>query len=473
MGGTSGESAASDADRSLGVGERSRFLCQGCGFVSPKWLGRCPDCGSWNSLVEEIAVAPRAAGSRAAVDPDAVPLPLDRISATDAPRIPTGSSELDRVLGGGLVPGSVVLLGGDPGIGKTTLLLEYLGRLAASRSEQVLYCSGEESPRQIKLRADRIGLDTDRLVVFSQNTLEPILVEIRRMRPIAVVVDSIQTVTTAALESTAGSISQVREVAAQIIAVAKRLEVPVFLVGHVTKDGSLAGPRVLEHMVDTVLYFEGENTRDFRILRAVKNRFGSTNEIGVFEMGDGGLREVTNPSRLFLREERGELAGSVVTASVEGTRPFLVEVQALCAHTSFVSPKRGCSGADSGRLAMLIAILEKKIGLMLADQDIYVNLAGGIRVVEPATDLAIALAVCSSFRNAVVDPGTVVFGEVGLTGEVRGVSNPEARVKEAAKLGFRMCLLPQANLPRVAGMEREITCCGVSTLVEAFDRSIL
>jgi len=457
----------------VGVGERSRYLCQGCGFVSPKWLGRCPDCGAWNSLVEEIGGGPRAAPARGVADPDAAPLPLDRISADDAPRIPTGSSELDRVLGGGLVPGSVVLLGGDPGIGKTTLLLEYLGQLAAARSEQVLYCSGEESPRQIKLRADRIGLATGRLVVFSQNALEPILAEILRMRPVAVVVDSIQTVTSAALESTAGSISQVREVAAQLIAAAKRLEVPIFLVGHVTKDGTLAGPRVLEHMVDTVLYFEGENTRDFRILRAVKNRFGSTNEIGVFEMGDGGLREVPNPSRLFLREERGELAGSVVTASVEGTRPFLVEVQALCARTAFASPKRGCSGADAGRLAMLIAILEKKLGQVLSEQDIYLNLAGGIRVIEPATDLAIALAVFSSFRNAVVDSGTVVFGEVGLTGEVRGVSNPESRVKEAAKMGFRTCLLPQSNLPRVAGTSREITLHGVSTLAEAVDHMIL
>jgi len=393
--------------------------------------------------------------------------------ADDAPRILTGSGELDRVLGGGLVPGSVVLLGGDPGIGKTTLLLECLGRLAAARRRPVLYCSGEESPRQIKLRADRIGLATGELVVFSQNSLEPILAQLRQHRPLAVVVDSIQTVTTDALESTAGSISQVREVAAQLIAVAKREEVPVFLVGHVTKDGTLAGPRVLEHMVDTVLYFEGEHTRDFRILRAVKNRFGSTNEIGVFEMGDGGLREVANPSRLFLREERTELAGSVVSASVEGTRPFLVEVQALCAPSSFASARRGCSGGDPARLAMLIAILEKKLGLVLADQDVYLNLAGGIRVVEPAADLAIALAVCSSFRNAVVDPGTVVFGEVGLTGEVRGVSNPEVRVKEAAKLGFRTCLLPSASLPRVSGQSGEIACCGISSLAEAIDRAFL
>jgi DNA repair protein RadA/Sms len=460
------------------VADKSRYRCQGCGFASPKWLGRCPDCGAWNSLLEEAAPAARGAGGRSigergAGGGAAVPLALDAISADDAPRIPTGSGELDRVLGGGLVPGSVVLLGGDPGIGKTTLLLECLGRLAAATRRRVLYCSGEESPRQIKLRADRIGLSTGELVVFSQNSLEPILAELRRAKPLAVVVDSIQTVTTDALESTAGSISQVREVAAQLIGVAKREEVPVFLVGHVTKDGTLAGPRVLEHMVDTVLYFEGEHTRDFRILRAVKNRFGSTNEIGVFEMGDGGLREVANPSRLFLREERTELAGSVVSASVEGTRPFLVEVQALCAPSAFAAARRGCSGGDAGRLAMLIAILEKKLGLVLADQDVYLNLAGGIRVVEPAADLAIALAVASSFRNAPVDPGTVVFGEVGLTGEVRGVSNPEARVKEAAKLGFRTCLLPAANLPRVGGAAAEITCSGVSSLAEAIDRALL
>lgn len=455
------------------MGDKSRYLCQGCGFVSPKWLGRCPDCGLWNSLVEEACGGGRAPGAAAPAAYGPAPVPLDGIRADEAPRIPTGSLEFDRVLGGGLVPGSVVLLGGDPGVGKTTLLLEYLGRLAAASPAPVLYCSGEESPRQIKLRADRIGIRTDRLVVLASGALEQVLAEIRRMRPLAVVVDSIQTVTTSALDSTAGSISQVREVAAQLIAVAKRQDLPVFLVGHVTKDGTLAGPRVLEHMVDAVLSFEGENTRDFRILRAVKNRFGSTNEIGVFEMGESGLREVLNPSRLFLREERGALPGSVVTASVEGTRPFLVEVQALCANASFGAARRGCSGADPGRLAMLIAILEKKFGLVLSDQDVYLNLTGGIRVVEPAADLAIALAVCSSFRNAVVDPVAAVFGEVGLTGEVRGVSNPEIRVREAAKLGFKTCLLPHANLARIGTAEREIACSGVSTLEEAIDRAIL
>lgn len=449
------------------MAEKSRYLCQGCGFASPKWLGRCPDCGAWNTLLEEAAAAGRRGAGGAA---DAVPaLPLDRVAQDEAPRIPTGSAELDRVLGGGLVPGSVVLVGGDPGIGKTTLLLEVLGRLAALRRRHVLYCSGEESPRQIRMRADRIGVTGPWLTVLAQNALEPILAEVRRQPPLAVVVDSIQTVTTAALESTAGSISQVREVAAQLVALAKRQEAPVFIVGHVTKDGTIAGPRVLEHMVDTVLYFEGENTRDFRILRAVKNRFGSTNEIGVFEMRDAGLVEVPNPSRLFLREERGDLAGSVVTASVEGTRPFLVEVQALCARSSFAAPKRVCSGADPARLGMLAAILEKKLGLSLAEQDIYLNLAGGIRVVEPSADLAVALAVCSSFRNVAVDAGTVVFGEVGLTGEVRGISHPEARVREASKLGFRACVLPKASISRVSGIDGAVTCTGVSSLAEAIE----
>jgi DNA repair protein RadA/Sms len=454
------------------VGEKSRYLCQGCGFVSPKWLGRCPDCGAWNTLLEEAAGS-RAAVARGGAEAVAAPVPLDRVPQDDAPRIPTGSAELDRALGGGLVAGSAVLIGGDPGIGKTTLLLEVLGRLAASRGEAVLYCSGEESPRQIRMRADRIGVTGPLLTVLAQNALEPILAEARRLRPLAVVVDSIQTVTSGALESTAGSISQVREVAAQLIALAKRQEVPVFIVGHVTKDGTLAGPRVLEHMVDTVLYFEGENTRDFRILRAVKNRFGATNEIGVFEMHDAGLLEVPNPSRLFLREERGELAGSVVTASVEGTRPFLVEVQALCVRTAFAAARRVCSGADPARLGMVAAILEKKIGLGLAEQDIYLNLAGGIRVAEPAADLAVALAVCSSFRNAALDPGAVVFGEVGLTGEVRGISHPEARVREAEKLGFSACVLPKASLPRVSATNCRIRCTGVSTLAEAIDLLIL
>jgi DNA repair protein RadA/Sms len=452
------------------VSERSRFVCQGCGYASPKWLGRCPDCGLWNTLVEERAGG--AAPARGAPE-RAAPLALERIELDDAPRVGTGCAELDRVLGGGMVPGSVVLLGGDPGIGKTTLLLQYLGRFAAERAATVLYCSGEESPRQIRLRADRIGLRGAGLQVLAESSLESILGEIRRLRPAVVVVDSVQTVATAALESTAGSIGQVREVSAQLIAAAKRLETPLFLVGHVTKDGTLAGPRVLEHMVDTVLYFEGEHARDFRILRAVKNRFGSTNEIGVFEMGDAGLVEVANPSRLFLGEQRGGLAGSVATPAVEGTRPFVVEVQALCARSGFGSPRRACSGADANRLAMLVAILEKKIGLVLADQDIYLNLAGGIRVVEPAIDLAVLLAVASSFRNAPFDAETAVFGEVGLTGEVRGVSHPEARVKEAAKLGFRRCFLPLANCARISAPGVGIECIGVGSLTEALDRTIL
>ncbi len=449
------------------AGGRTRFVCQGCGFASPKWLGRCPDCGAFATLVEErggaSAAGPAAAGHA---------VPLDAIALADTPRLGTGCAELDRVLGGGVVPGSAVLIGGDPGIGKSTLLLQHLGGLAARGGMPVLYCSAEESARQVRLRAERIGLRTPGLLVLAETSVEAILAEIRRARPAVAVVDSIQTVATAALESTPGSIGQVRECAAQLIAAAKRSDLPVFLVGHVTKEGVLAGPRVLEHMVDTVLSFEGDPARDFRILRAVKNRFGSTNEIGVFEMGEAGLIEVANPSRLFLRAERGRVAGSVTAASVEGTRPFLVEVQALCARSGFGSPRRGCSGADPGRLAMLIAILEKKIGLHLGDQDVYVNLAGGIRVAEPAADLALALALCSSFRNAPLDPGLAVFGEVGLTGEVRGVSAPDARVREAEKLGFRQCVLPSDNLERLQG-PAGLDLIGISSLEEAIDRAIL
>jgi len=449
------------------VAERSRFVCQGCGYASPKWLGRCPECGVFATLVEE-----RTGPAAAPAPRESAAVPLDAIALDDAPRLATGCGELDRVLGGGLVPGSVVLIGGDPGIGKTTLLLQHLGRLAAG-GRAVLYCSAEESARQIRLRAERLGLRAPGLLVLAETSVEAILGEARRAAPAAVVVDSVQTVSTAALESAPGSIGQVRESAAQLIAAAKRSDVPLFLVGHVTKEGALAGPRVLEHMVDTVLSFEGDPARDFRILRAVKNRFGSTNEIGVFEMGDAGLLEVANPSRLFLRGGTGEgLAGSVTAASVEGTRPLLVEVQALCARSPFASPRRGCSGADAGRLAMLLAILEKRIGLVLGDQDVYLNLAGGIRVVEPAADLPIALALCSSFRGAPFDPRTAVFGEVGLTGEVRAVSSPEARVREAGKLGFDRCILPRGNLGRLQPDDGP-ELIGVSSLEEAIDRAIL
>lgn len=443
--------------------QKARFACQSCGFVSPRWVGRCQDCGVWNSFVEEAgAPSPRSAAT--ATPPQA----LDAIALRDDPRISSGSGELDRVLGGGIVPGSVILLGGDPGIGKTTLLLEALGRFSRREKRPVLYCTGEESPRQIKLRAERLQLQSPHFLVYAHNTVEGIMAETRKLEPAVLVIDSVQTMTSGRLESSAGSVGQVRQVAGEIVPFAKERDLPVFLVGHVTKDGSLAGPRVLEHMVDTVLYFEGEHTRDYRILRAVKNRFGSTNEIGIFEMSDRGLREVSNPSHLFLRGDGLDLAGSIVTAALEGTRPFLVEIQALCAPTGFSVPRRRCSGADPNRFAMLIAVLERKIGLNLRDQDVYLNFAGGLRVTEPAADAGILTAIYSSFRGEAVDHGTVVFGEVGLTGEIRAVANVDRRLREAQKLGFRRCIMPLSNLDRIDRKGLDVELVGFSQVYELF-----
>jgi DNA repair protein RadA/Sms len=456
------------AGRSGASRQRKRFCCQGCGFASPKWLGRCPDCGLWNSLVEEAAARSLPNGA-----PPAPPVPLDEISVDDEHRILTGSKELDRVLGGGIVPGSVILLGGDPGIGKTTLLLEALGEFSSRSGRKVLFATGEESPRQIKLRARRLGLESTNLLVYAGNSVEAVLEEAEKAKPAVLVVDSVQTMASDRVESAAGSISQVRQVAGEIVPFAKRRELAVFLVGHVTKDGALAGPRVLEHMVDTVLYFEGENTRDYRILRSMKNRFGSTNEIGIFEMSDRGLREVDNPSRLFLRNGARDMTGSVVTASLEGSRPFLVEIQALTAESGFSSPRRGNSGADPSRFAMLVAVLEKKEGLGLHDQDIYLNFTGGLRVLEPAADAGILAAIYSSFRGVPVDHGTVVFGEVGLTGEIRAVVSPERRLQEAAKLGFHRCLLPAASLESVDTKGFDIKLEGVSQVQDLLETLFL
>jgi DNA repair protein RadA/Sms len=443
---------------------KTRFICQNCGSSFPKWLGKCSDCGTWDSLVEEPVLS-----AAAAAEPASPSMALNEISLREDSRGASGSGELDRVLGGGIVPGSVILLGGDPGIGKTTLLLDALGRLSRERDVAVLYCTGEESPRQIKLRAERLGLDSPKLFILSRNGIEGILEETVRLGPAVLVIDSIQTMTSSRLESPAGSVGQVRQVAGEIVPFAKKRDLPVFLVGHVTKDGSLAGPRVLEHMVDTVLYFEGENTRDYRILRSVKNRFGSTNEIGIFEMSEGGLKEVVNPSRLFLRADGRDLAGSVVTASLEGTRPFLVEIQSLTAPTGFSVPRRGCSGADPSRFAMLVALLEKKGGLLLQDQDIYLNFTGGLRVVEPAADAGILTAIYSSFKGLPVDHGAVVFGEVGLTGEIRPVVSPEVRIREAAKLGFERCILPRSSLSQLEKKDLGIKLQGVSQVNELFE----
>ena len=420
------------------------FTCQQCGFQSPKWLGKCPDCNQWNTLVEEQTQPQQ--GGRALPTPGK-PQKMAEISSTAEDRVSCGSAEFDRTLGGGLVPGSLILVGGDPGIGKSTLLLQVIDKLATTAT--ALYVTAEESTRQVKLRGERLGASAENLYLLAETSLEQIRKRVSELKPDYLVIDSIQTIFTNSIESAPGSVSQVRECAGQLMLIAKGEGIPTFLVGHVTKDGSIAGPRVLEHMVDTVLYFEGDPGHPYRILRAVKNRFGSTNEIGVFEMCDSGLREVANPSELFLAERPEKNAGSVVVPALEGTRPILVELQALVSSSNFGTPQRTAIGIDHKRMALLVAILDKKVELQLAGQDIFVNVAGGVRLDEPALDLATIAALASSHLNRAVEPQTVIFGEVGLTGEVRAVSQPELRIKEAARLGFTRCILPQGSLKNI------------------------
>jgi len=421
---------------------RGRFVCQECGYQSPKWLGRCPACGEWNTLIEE---KPRGAGREHPQGQKPEPLPLTELAATPAPRLSTGLNELDQVLGGGLVPGALILLGGDPGIGKSTLLLQVMLNLSLS-GKKVLYLSGEESVEQIKLRAARLKVRSENLFLLSETNLELALAAVEDLRPEVLVVDSVQTVYLPEITSAPGSVAQVRECAGRLLQVAKGEGVAVFLVGHVTKEGALAGPRVLEHLVDTVLYFEGDRGANFRILRAVKNRFGSTNEIGVFEMTSLGLKPVANPSEIFLSQATTGAPGSVIVATIEGTRPVLVEVQALVTNTPLAMPRRTSVGFDPQRLAMLAAILEKRVGLPFYDRDIYLNVVGGLKLAEPGVDLAVILALASSHLDRPLPPQTVVFGEVGLTGEIRPVSQAALRLKEAAKLGFHKAYLPKGNL---------------------------
>jgi DNA repair protein RadA/Sms len=395
------------------------------------------------------------------------PLPLQEIESGAEDRLLTNVAEFDRILGGGVVAGSVILVGGDPGIGKTTLLLQILPHLAEG-AEKVLYVSGEESPRQIKMRCDRLGINSEALLILPETNLEEVLKAMQTVAPVALVLDSIQTTFTSHLTSAPGSISQVQEVAAQLMFYAKRSGTPIFLIGHVTKDGTIAGPRTLEHIVDTVLYFEGEKGQAYRILRAVKNRFGSTNEIGVFEMTDAGLTEVTNPSAWFLSERPQKATGSVVVACLEGTRPILIELQALVSPTTFAIPRRMANGVEGNRIALLIAVMEKRMGMNLAGQDVYVNVVGGLQIEEPALDLGIVSAVTSSFRNRPISPTTVVFGEVGLGGEIRAVGQAETRLKEAAKMGFQRCLLPERNISKLPPIE-SIELIGVAEVGEALN----
>lgn len=442
------------------------YACQNCGFQSPKWLGKCPDCHQWNTLVEERFEHAAHARADLSLGSTEDPSPIAEISVAEEERRISGIGEFDRVLGGGLVPGSVVLIGGDPGIGKSTLLLQAFAALA-QRGLKCLYVSGEESQRQIKMRAERLGITSANLLILSETSLERILEQARKIQPLVLVIDSIQTIFSSALPSAPGSVGQVRESSGSIIVLAKKSGLSTFLIGHVTKDGSIAGPRVLEHMVDTVLYFEGERGHNFRILRAVKNRFGSTNEIGVFEMKDAGLREVSNPSELFISERPLQVPGSVVVCSLEGTRPLLVELQALVSRSFLAVPRRTTIGVDPNRVALLVAVLEKKMGLNLFNQDIFVNVAGGVHLDEPAVDLGIIAAVASSYQEKAVGPKTVLFGEVGLAGEIRAIAQAEARVKEAGKLGFQRCLLPLAN-SRQLGHVKSPELIGVSSLAECW-----
>ncbi|HPC85630.1 MAG TPA: DNA repair protein RadA [Smithellaceae bacterium] len=438
---------------------KTSFFCQHCGYMSPKWLGKCPSCNGWNCFAEELVTDPDSGGR-----PDLVfggkPLPIFDIPAGEGERTATGIAEIDRVLGGGIVSGSAILIGGEPGIGKSTLMLQVMKNLAMG-GRKVLYVSGEESASQIKLRADRIGAQAKDLLVLVEVSLEKILEQIRKTEPAVVVIDSVQTVYSSDLMSAPGSVGQVREASSRLILAAKKSAVPLFLVGHVTKDGSIAGPKVLEHMVDTVLYFEGDSGHAYRIVRSMKNRFGPANEIGVFEMRDRGLQEVPNPSAFFLAERPENAPGSVVLASLEGTRPILVEIQALVSASNLGMPRRTAIGVDHNRVSLLVAVLDKICGLHLGGSDIFLNVAGGVRVEEPAVDLAVVSAMASSFLDRPVDARTVILGEVGLTGEVRAVSQIETRVKEAERLGFKRCIVPKTNiasLGKAAKMEiRTIT----------------
>lgn len=446
--------------------EKTTYSCQGCGNTSYKWLGKCPDCGGWNTFLEEKA-APRRKSDPRRPESSARPEPIDALSITEEDRVQTGIAEFDRVLGGGIVPGSAILIGGDPGIGKSTILLQAMSALAG-KGLKVLYVTGEESSRQIRLRGERLGAVSGDLFVYPETSLERIIEAFKEIRPAAVVVDSVQTIYSEALESSPGSVSQVREISARLTALAKSMEVPVFLVGHVTKEGAIAGPKVLEHMVDTVLYFEGERGHAFRILRAVKNRFGSVMEIGVFEMKEEGLREVSNPSEVFLAERPEGASGSAVVSSLEGTRTILVEVQSLVCPTLFGMPRRTVVGVDYNKVMLLAAVLEKKAGVQLANHDIFIKVAGGLKLEEPAVDLGVLAAIASNYLDKPIEPSTVIFGEVGLAGEVRAISQVEPRIREAAKLGFKRCVMPRDSLKGMKG-HRDIALDGVSTVKEALE----
>jgi DNA repair protein RadA/Sms len=455
-------------------GSRTIYACQNCGHQSRKWIGKCTDCGAWNSFVEERErPAAKDGGGRGMVARTGLrlrenkPVPFNSIEAQDDVREITGIEEFDRVLGGGIVPGSLVLIGGEPGIGKSTLLSQVADKLNAVYGS-VLYVSGEESERQIKLRGERLGINPAGLYLLSETTLERIFEEIEKLQPQAIIIDSVQTIFSEKLESAPGSVSQVREVAGQFLLLAKNLTVPVFLIGHVTKEGMIAGPKALEHIVDTVLYFEGERHHNHRILRAAKNRFGAANELGIFEMTGRGLTGVANPSEVFLSERPIGASGSAVVAAIEGTRPILVEIQALVSSSKFGTGRRTTQGVEINRVALLVAMLEKRVGFHLSGDDIFVNLVGGISLDEPAVDLGIVAAVTSSFRNIPINAHTIVFGEVGLAGEVRATSHAAVRLREIARMGFKRVVMPQNNLTGLPQDDR-LEVIGVRSVIDALE----
>ena len=443
----------------------TKFVCNECGYDSSKWLGKCPACNSWNSFVEEkvSTKASKSSNSNLTTEKNEV-IELNKVEHKATARIKTGIGELDRVLGDGFVYGSLTLLGGEPGIGKSTLILQICDKIKVDG--KILYVSGEESAEQIKIRADRLQIKNDNLLFLSETNIDNVEIAIEKYAPKFVIIDSVQTMYSDEVTAAAGSVSQVREITARVMKMCKQKGVTTIIIGHVTKDGNIAGPRVLEHMVDTVLYLEGERYFSYRVLRGVKNRFGSTNEIGMFEMADMGLTEVTNPSELLISERDGNPSGSVVVASIEGTRPLLLELQALTTQSVFGIPRRNANGIDYNRLTLLVAVLEKKAGLMLGNQDVYLNLVGGIKVNEPALDLGIVIATASSLKNISIKEDVVIIGEVGLTGEVRSVNMIEKRLKEAEKLGYKTCIIPESN-KKLLKEKFKLDIIGVKNIIDA------
>lgn len=449
---------------------KTLYVCQECGYSVPKWLGKCPGCGKWNTLVEELEEPSSFTNinrnfSLNTNKTNSIPKPIKTIETEDLPRFSAGSPEMNRVLGGGIIPGSLVLMVGDPGVGKSSLNLRICAYVA--KKHKVLYVTGEESSRQIRMRADRLNALDDNLYVLSETDLERIERHVLEQKPDLLVIDSIQTIFRPDIQSAPGSVSQVRECSVNLLRIAKQNNIAIFIIGHVTKDGTLAGPRVLEHIVDTVLYFEGERNAEYRVLRAVKNRFGNTNEIGIFEMRENGLVDVPDASKMFLSEQNDNTSGTVIIPALEGTRPLLVEIQALVAPTPYVPPRRTSDSIDIKKIQLLLAVLEKRVHLNIGSCDVYVKVAGGIKIDDPAVDLALCCAMASSFRNQNIKPQTIIFGEVGLAGEVRSVSQPDIRVREAIRMGFTNIILPAKNLDRIEHFSSNVQIYGVRYLSEA------